>query len=232
MMVAAVSAIACVDEAAGPDPGIAVADFYVAIEGQTLEVDAVIGVLVNDGAGASAIEASGLITRELGVAVVAGDGAFTYTPALGAWGVDEFTYEVEAAGLPPSRATVRIMVVPVTLALGELLGSGRGFVVDGPSGDRLGAGAVGVADVSGDGVAELVIAAPDADTIAVDAGRAYLLRGGEALGDAQEIVAAAELWASGARGLVIDGEAAGDRLASALTSGDLDGDGLDRKSVV
>ncbi|MEZ4448910.1 MAG: Ig-like domain-containing protein [Nannocystaceae bacterium] len=213
----------CHETPSGPDPGIAVVDFYVAVQDQPLKVDADAGLLSNDGEGASAVAEADLVSEALGVVEVDDDGGFRYSPPAGVWGVDAFSYTVLAPELPPSRAEVRVMILPVTLDLGALLESGRGWLVDGPSGEGLGEAVVGLADASGDGLAELVIAAPAAGD---GAGRAYLVPGGAALRGPHEVTAAAELWVAGHGGRTFTGEAAGDRLASAIASGDLDGDGL------
>jgi hypothetical protein len=104
-------------------------------------------------------------------------------------------------------------------------GQSLGFADRVLSGERLwdeaGAVAVGVGDVDGDGLDDLLISAPRGDGGGVDSGQAYLVLGGTAVsGDAWP------LDLSGAD-LLLVGEAAGDSAGlSAAPAGDVDGDGL------
>jgi hypothetical protein len=82
-------------------------------------------------------------------------------------------------------------------------------------GERFGA-ALTVADVSGDGIHDLVVGAPLSSRSGAGSGAAFVFAGGDTLasGDA------------GAARAVLSAEGPGDSFGSALASGDVDGDGL------
>ena len=81
------------------------------------------------------------------------------------------------------------------------------------AGDRFGAAVAAAGDVNGDGLADLLVGAPAADGIAVDAGRAYLFVGAAPV-DATPL-------------LELDAAAGGDAHGAAVAGpGDLDGDGF------
>jgi hypothetical protein len=83
------------------------------------------------------------------------------------------------------------------------------------AGDRFGS-SVQVADVTGDGIADVLVAATQHDGAAgIDTGCVYCFRGGATL-----VSKGAE-----AADMAFDGEEAGDRLGNAVTCGDIDGDG-------
>lgn len=84
-------------------------------------------------------------------------------------------------------------------------------------GDAFGASLV-LADVTGDGLVDLVVGAPGADAAGTDAGRVYVFRGGPTL-------QGRDLSAGGTADLVITGPEAFSRLGASLAAGDLDGDG-------
>ncbi|MCK6507772.1 hypothetical protein L6R53_31135, partial [Myxococcota bacterium] len=77
-------------------------------------------------------------------------------------------------------------------------------------------GAVAAADLDGDGAAELIVGAPEADGDEAGAGQVYVLPGGPdpVGGDLREAAA-----------LVVQGARENDRAGTALATGDLDGDG-------
>lgn len=86
------------------------------------------------------------------------------------------------------------------------------------AGDHFGA-AVALGDLSGDGVADLVVGALDADAGGTDSGRVYLFRGGAGF-------ASRDLSAGAAADATFTGPAAFDQLGYTLATGDLDGDGV------
>ncbi|WP_245278274.1 putative Ig domain-containing protein [Methylosinus sp. PW1] len=98
-----------------------------------------------------------------------------------------------------------------------------GFIIDGVNaGDRAGAAVGSVADLNGDGKAEVLVGAPGVENGALtDAGAAFVIWG-HALGG----VDLADPFAANGGGYVIKGQAAGDGAGSALNSiADLNGDG-------
>ena len=218
------AALACGDDGpGGPDPGIAVDDFYVAAQGRSLTVEIGDGVLANDGEGAGGVDSFHRLSSKLGAVALLTDGSFTYAPIAGFWGRDTFSYTVvDPAGLE-SEAEVHIMVLPVPLRLAEIPESAAGFVLDGGGpGDRLSAVLAGLGDINGDGLDDLLIGAPGVDQGRIDNGRAYVALGHE---DPEDL--SNEALGGGELGFVIDGQGDGDRTASAAAgAGDVNGDGF------
>ncbi|MEF8756301.1 MAG: FG-GAP-like repeat-containing protein [Accumulibacter sp.] len=108
--------------------------------------------------------------------------------------------------------------------LSAIAGGNGGFVIVGQAaGDFSGRAVAAAGDVNGDGLADLIVGAPDGDAVAGDsAGRSYVVFGRSG-GDA---VALSRV-AGGIGGFVIDGRCAGDRSgASVAAAGDVNGDGL------
>jgi hypothetical protein len=111
--------------------------------------------------------------------------------------------------------------LPVQLAL-VATGQG-GFVIDGEyAGANSGLAVSGAGDVNGDGLADVIVAAPAATPSGNDSGRTYVVFGkanntGVVLADV----------AAGLGGFAMDGEAADDRSGSSVSgAGDVNGDGL------
>ncbi len=98
-----------------------------------------------------------------------------------------------------------------------------GFVINGQGAfDRSGDGVAGAGDVNGDGLADLIVSAPQGDAVAgKDAGRSYVVFG-------KTSTTAIDLSAitAGRGGFVINGECAGDLSGGATSAGDVNGDGL------
>ncbi|MFE6965762.1 Ig-like domain-containing protein [Agromyces sp. NPDC057679] len=103
----------------GQEPVIGAEDFYVAVAGQTLEVDAP-GVLANDIAPASAAkELAGIgVEPQHGTVTWKADGSFAYTPDEGYLGPDEFSYTLHADD-EWQYPVVRLQVVAETETPGE-----------------------------------------------------------------------------------------------------------------
>jgi hypothetical protein len=105
----------------------------------------------------------------------------------------------------------------------DALGTG-GFTLYGAApGDRAGSRVAAAGDVNGDGIDDLLIAAPDADPGGLDAaGIVYVVFGGSAS------LAERQLDSLGSGGFAISGTAAGQRIGTAIAAaGDVNGDGID-----
>jgi len=209
------------------EPPIAVDDAYlVAMDAVPLQVDATMGVLVNDidpEGGALLVDGSdALSTRGSTVAVVA-DGAFAFTSPAGMWGADAFGYTAADEDGATDDALVRIMVAPTTIGVGELAGDPVGFPILGVTDlDEAGFSVAGGGDVNGDGFADIVVGARSTDVVANSEGRVWVAFG-KPDGDALALADAAE---SGT-GFAIDGVGGLDQAGHAVAiAGDVNGDSL------
>jgi|GEM_PF-2147428 len=201
------------------------ADFYLTDTAQrSLTVDVAEGVLGND----SDPEGEDLVVSAFDAASEAGgvvdvmeDGSFTYTAPDPFWGEDRFTYTVEDPAGGTAVATVRIAVAPTLEGLEDVVPATAGVRITGPTGgDELGSDVAGGSDVNGDGFADTVFGAVNAQ--ADQRGAAYVVFGGPS---AENIDAAAI--ESGMGGFVILGPAAATSTGFAVAMlGDVNNDGL------
>lgn len=164
-------------------------------------------------------------TSELGVMVkVMPDGSFTYEAPATVWGLDRFGYEVDdgAGGVAFGEVAVRVHPVAAELA-GVRTGSG-GFSIEGAGAtESAGTGLAAAGDVDGDGLADILIGAPEADAAGEDAGRVYVVFG-KADHESLTLFDVAE----GRGGFVIEAEGAGDLLGTSVAGiGDVNADGRD-----
>jgi hypothetical protein len=99
---------------------------------------------------------------------------------------------------------------------------GGGFAIVGASGDEhLGMAVSGAGDISGDGLADIVVGASRADASGVDSGSVYVVFGKPDAGTIELDAIDATV------GFQLDGEAAGDLAGDAVGgAGDVDGDGI------
>ncbi|MBX7084311.1 MAG: cadherin-like domain-containing protein [Nannocystaceae bacterium] len=208
-------------------PPVAVDDLYaVLMDAPSLQVPARAGVLLNDGdddGDAVAVDMHDPMSSAGGTVDVAADGGFTYTPPPGHWGEDGFDYTIADGNGGTATAHVRVMVTPTTGSLVEISDGNGGFMIEGiANAEHAGWSVAGGGDVDGDGLADLVVGAPDADAGQGTEGRAFVVFG-HAGGDA---VALTDV-DGGAGGFAIDGEAPQDQCGlSVANAGDVNGDGL------
>jgi hypothetical protein len=100
----------------GNQPPTAVNNSHSMTQGGTLTLNAAAGVLANDtDPNMDALQAVLVHNVSNGALSLSANGAFTYTPAPGFYGVDSFTYRARDAALESNLATVRITVNPAGL---------------------------------------------------------------------------------------------------------------------
>ena len=116
------------------------------------------------------------------------------------------------------------LTVAPALELAAIAAGTGGFVVNGTAAnEQAGYSVAAAGDVNGDGLADFIIGAPDADPAArTDAGRSYIVFGKNS-GAAVDLGAVA----AGSGGVVINGRLAGETSGSSVSAaGDVNGDGL------
>jgi hypothetical protein len=106
------------------------------------------------------------------------------------------------------------------------LDGSNGFVINGINpGDFLGGSVISTSDINGDGIADLIISAPNADPNGItNAGSTYVVFGGTTVGATGRVEAST---LDGSNGFVINGINPDDRLGgSVISSSDINGDGI------
>lgn len=111
-----------------------------------------------------------------------------------------------------------------TLALADLDGE-TGFRIDGAAtGDHAGRSVGAAGDINGDGIDDLIVGAPNADTNGPASGGSYVVFGKSTPFTATIALAAL----NGIDGFRLDGAAAGDQSGTSVSAaGDINGDGID-----
>jgi len=89
--------------------------------------------------------------------------------------------------------------------------------------ESIGSGAPSFGDVNGDGLADIIIGAPQADVVGGDSGAAYVVFGTTSPLAASQSVS----FLDGADGFRVTGTISGDNLGRATGAGDINGDGFD-----
>ncbi|RKY20673.1 MAG: hypothetical protein DRQ55_06910 [Planctomycetota bacterium] len=139
-------------------------------------------------------------------------------------GLSDLLFGADQADTPGGNDAGRSFLVYGSASLPSVvtLGSG-GVTLDGGAAGDCSGGSVSLAgDLNGDGLADLLIGAQNADGGGNNSGCAYIVYG------APGLPASISLDALSWRGVVINGEAAGDRMGASLAHvGDVDGDGQD-----
>ncbi|MFT5042874.1 MAG: hypothetical protein ACI8TX_003867 [Hyphomicrobiaceae bacterium] len=150
----------------------------------------------------------------------------TFVPENGFVGsAGAFSYEVDDGngGKVVRRLEFEIVAPPPGLILLDTLSGSDGFVVEGAARDDEAGISLGAVDLDGDGHAEVLIGARNADPRGDASGQVYAIFGGEA--PFERTVSLGAL--GSATGIVLDGEAAGDRAGVSVAGvGDSDGDGF------
>ncbi|MCB9755635.1 MAG: FG-GAP repeat protein [Myxococcales bacterium] len=206
-------------ETDGPDGGPAVQDAYATLEDTPLTVEAADGVLANDDG--DVVGASDAASRGGGEVALAEDGGFTYTPADGYWGRDEFTYALDDDD--EQRGVVYVSVAPRLSDPDEVELHRAGVALYGRTDeDHMGFRAARVGDVNGDGLDDVLTSAPFINAGGVDTGRVYVIFGSE-----EPDAMTPEGAVNGDAGFVIQGVAPSQRIGQILSgAGDFNGDGL------
>lgn len=157
-----------------------------------------------------------------GTVVVGDDGAVDYTPAAGWFGADSFEYTV-SDGTDEATATVTVYVAPVLVPLGTVAGGVGGFAIDGElDNDRAGSPVGAGGDVDGDGLDDILVGAPEADHVIMNAGRGYVVLGKT---DTDNVLLTDLVEGNG--GFIIDPAViSADTARSISDAGDINGDGL------
>jgi hypothetical protein len=189
-----------------------------------LGVEAASGVLANDlGEPPLLVTSSDTATSFAGSVIVNPDGGFNYTlPSPGFFGLDTFSYRLTDAVSNTDEGLVRVVVVPSVVEGATVAAGIGGFAIHGSDGELSGRSVSGAGDVNGDGLADLVIGAHQADPNSENSGASYVVFG-KATGTAIELTDVT----TGSGGFVIRGVTSNDVSGiSVAGAGDVNGDGL------
>lgn len=204
-------------------PPVALVDHYVTKAKQALSVSAAEGLLKNDydvDDDPLTLVSADPITPGGAMNTAFVDGGFTYMPPAKLWGSDTFLYKIWDGKDGFAQAPARIEVRPTSIDLEYVADGIGGFAIDGQApGHYSGRSVHAVGDLDGDGLAEVAVAARNADG---NTGRIYVVQG-QVDG---ESVALSKLEAL-ERGFIIYGELPGDFAGTTVAAaGDVDGDGF------
>jgi hypothetical protein len=150
-----------------------------------------------------------------------------YTPPTAGGSYTLQARQVDVAGNASTSTELSFSVVAniTTVQLSDVAAGTGGFVINGQyAGDESGYSVTGAGDVNGDGLADLIIGAPNYETLAADdsQGRSYVVFG-KTGSTAIDLAAVA----NGTGGFVITGRCKYDNSGQSVTgAGDLNGDGL------
>ena len=141
-------------------------DQYVVEQGQSLQVAARDGVLINDapdGLSVSGFDATDAQRPEAFDAAeldIAADGSLTFTPADGYFGRYVVSYTAEDDAGQSAMSTVTFIVQPTAAALDTVAQGVGGVMLTGSAGEGLGASVTALGDVNDDGYDDFAVAAP------------------------------------------------------------------------
>ncbi len=150
-------------------------DVYFVKQDESLSVPFPKGVLANDthtGGRNVWVTNADAMGNEGGTVDVREDGALTYAPAAGFWGLDTFQYAATDEAGDIAIANVSIWVTPRVIPLEQVTAGHGGFALDGGPDDG---GVIGGAgDFNGDGIDDVLIGPST-----VYGGRTYVVFGGD-----------------------------------------------------
>lgn len=199
-------------------------DTFRFVQDQAVELPVAEGVLANDERGSGPVQVALDQPSNVGASVeLRADGSLKYTPLAAWWGEDRFSYVITDGAGHSSGAEVRIVVHPTTIPLARIEGDGiGGFAIRGHElGANAGRSVCIVADMTGDGLDEVVVGADEATPHGASSGRAYVVFGREETAPVSLLDIAL-----GRDGFVVDGVQADDRVGRVVrTAGDVNGDG-------